>query len=72
MSVEEETLDAFVALGGEENRDGYIDARRLIQIIKHEFQMTIDIEKLISDIDEDGSGKIEYEEFLTLLTSVQE
>ena len=31
--------------------------------------MTIDIEKLIEDIDEDGSGEIEYDEFKTLLQS---
>ena len=30
--------------------------------------MTIDIEKLIKDIDTDGSGQIEYDEFKTLLT----
>ena len=31
--------------------------------------MTIDIEKLIADIDEDGSGEIEYNEFKSLLQS---
>ena len=31
--------------------------------------MTIDIEKLIRDIDEDGSGEIEYDEFKQLLKS---
>ena len=31
--------------------------------------MTIDIEKLIQDIDEDGSGQIEYDEFKNLLSS---
>ena len=31
--------------------------------------MTIDIEKLIKDIDEDGSGQIEYDEFRNLLSS---
>ena len=31
--------------------------------------MTIDIEKLIEDIDEDGSGEIEYDEFTALLSS---
>ena len=31
--------------------------------------MTIDIEKLIQDIDEDGSGEIEYDEFRNLLSS---
>ena len=41
----------------------------LIRIIKNEFEMTIDIEKLIADIDEDGSGEIEYDEFRNLLYS---
>ena len=31
--------------------------------------MTIDIEKLIDDIDEDGSGEIEFGEFKALLQS---
>ena len=68
-SNEEDTLDAFVALGGLPNKDGYIDANRLIDIIKNQFQMTIDIEKLIEEIDDDGSGQIEYDEFMTLLSS---
>lgn len=66
---EEDTLDAFVAMGGQPDGDGYIDAQKLIDIIKTEFEMTIDIEKLIQDIDEDDSGKIEYDEFRNLLSS---
>ena len=31
--------------------------------------MTIDIEALIAEIDEDGSGEIEYAEFKSLLQS---
>ena len=58
-----------MALGGEANKDGSIDASRLIEIIKDEFEMTIDIEKLIQEIDEDGSGLIEYDEFMSLLSS---
>ena len=30
--------------------------------------MTIDIEKLIEEIDEDGSGEIEFDEFLVLMS----
>ena len=43
-------------MGGNEDRSGYVDANKLIKVIKEEFRMTIDIEKLIRDIDEDGSG----------------
>ena len=56
-------------MGGQEDGDGSIDAARLIHIIKEQFEMTIDIEKLIQDIDEDGSGEIEYDEFRNLLSS---
>ena len=69
LTNEEDTLDAFVAMGGEVNGEGFIDADKLIRIIKDEFEMTIDIEKLIKDIDEDGSGEIEYDEFRNLLSS---
>ena len=56
-------------MGGLPDKEGYIDAEKLIRIIKDEFEMTIDIEKLIQDIDEDGSGQIEYDEFKNLLSS---
>ena len=66
-SDESELLDAFVAMGGEPDGEGCVDAKKLISTIKDEFQMTIDIEKLIEEIDEDGSGEIEFDEFKALL-----
>ena len=68
-STEEDLLDAFVAMGGEPDGDGAINAEKLIETIKVEFEMTIDIEKLIQEIDEDGSGQIEFDEFTALLQS---
>ena len=62
-SDETELLDAFVAMGGEPDGGGCVDAKKLIYTIKNEFEMTIDIEKLIEEIDEDGSGEIEFDEF---------
>ena len=66
-SQAEDTLDAFVSMGGEQDGSGNINASLLIDIVKNQFQMTIDIESLIKEIDEDGSGKIDYEEFMQLL-----
>ena len=60
---ESELLDAFVAMGGEPDGEGCVDARKLIKTIKEEFEMTIDIERLIEEVDEDGSGEIEFDEF---------
>ena len=37
-------LDAYVAMGGDEDGGGCVDAKKLVQTIKHEFNMTIDIE----------------------------
>ena len=54
-------------MGGQPDGEGSIDADTLINTIKNEFQMTIDIEKLIEEIDEDGSGEIEFDEFKALL-----
>ena len=59
-------LDAFVAMGGDEDGGGNIDADRLKTIIKDELKMTIDIEGLLKQVDEDDSGEIEFEEFQTL------
>ena len=56
-------------MGGQADGDGCVDAKKLIHTIKKEFQMTIDIEKLIEEIDEDGSGEIEFDEFKALLCS---
>lgn len=42
-------------MGGNGDKSGDIIAEKLINIIK-EFQMTIDIEKLIKEVDKDNSG----------------
>lgn len=60
-------LDAYVAMGGDEDGGGCVDAEMLIRTIKNDFEMTIDIEALIAEVDEDGSGEIEFDEFKELL-----
>ena len=42
-------VDAFVAMGGNPDKSGYVNASELIKIIKDEFKMTIDIEVFLSD-----------------------
>lgn len=62
-------LDAYVAMGGDQDGGGCVDAEMLIKTIKEEFEMTIDIEALIAEVDEDGSGEIEFDEFKELLAA---
>ena len=44
---DDDLLDAYVAMGGDEDGGGCVDADKLIETIKKEFEMTIDIEALI-------------------------
>ena len=39
----DEYLDAFVALGGQPDKEGYISKDVLVEIIKAEFELTIDM-----------------------------
>ena len=66
-SSDADLLDAFVAMGGDQDGGGCVQKDRLIETIKKEFEMTIDIEALINEVDEDGSGEIEFDEFKELL-----
>ena len=66
---EADLMDAYVAMGGDQDGGGCIDAEQLIRTIKEEFEMTIDIEALIAEVDEDGSGEIEFDEFKELLAA---
>mmetsp|Transcript_41702 Transcript_41702/g.77758 ORF Transcript_41702/g.77758 Transcript_41702/m.77758 type:complete len:149 (+) Transcript_41702:80-526(+) len=68
QEIEDEldTLDAFVALGGNADKTGFIDTTRLVHVVKDEFGMTIKIERLIEELDKDKDNKINYQEFAAL------
>jgi len=55
-------------MGGNADKSGSIDTEKLINVIRNQFEMTIDIERLIEEIDEDNSHSIEYDEFKQLLS----
>lgn len=46
-------MDAFIALGGDiDNSESHIDGEALIRTIRDDFEMTIDIEKMIDEVDD--------------------
>ena len=57
-----DTLRAFVALGGSQDRRGQVNTDNLRTTIRH-FDLTIDIDAMIRLADEDGSGFIDFGEF---------
>ena len=67
FSVNTELKNICLRYGAAAFFDKANDFDKLIETIKGDFDMTIDIEKLIQDIDEDGSGEIEFDEFKLLL-----
>ena len=64
---------AFTACGGDPNdEESFVKREMLVALIKGQFGLAIDIERMIEEIDEDGSGQIEFGEFTQLLSSVIE
>lgn len=59
-------VDAFVALGGLPTREGTISKNTLIDIIKTEFELTIDMEDYLRKIGGD-TDNINYYQFCVLL-----
>ena len=62
----DEYIDAFVALGGESDQSGFISKEQLIQIIKLEFELTIDMEEFLRKIG-GNAEEINYYQFCVLL-----
>jgi Ca2+-binding EF-hand superfamily protein len=56
-----------VACGGQQDKNGCISRKVLEDIIKNQFQMTIDLDRLLAIIDQSGDGEIQFEEFKSLL-----
>ncbi|EQC41667.1 hypothetical protein SDRG_01625 [Saprolegnia diclina VS20] len=65
---ESDFVDAFVACGGGPDKQGHVERRVLVQLIKKDFGLPIDIDKMLDELDTDGSGEIEYDEFKALLS----
>ena len=66
MDDESDTVDAFIALGGNPDKTGEISCDKLRATIK-EFGLTIDIDRLIRETDTDHSGLIDYFEFRQMM-----
>ena len=61
------SVAAYVACGGNPDKTGCVNRERINQIIKVDFGLEIDINKMMDVVDEDGSGEMEFDEFELLL-----
>ena len=62
----DEYLDCFVSLSGQPDKEGCVSKESLIQIIKEEFELTIDMEEFLRKVGGD-SEDINYYHFCVLL-----
>eukprot|EP00906_Rhabdomonas_costata_P026691 RCo038016 len=69
-NTDDDLVDAFVAMGGERDHSGFVNASKLYETAKL-FELTIDLERLISDLDADGSGCLDFQEFAVLFRDKQ-
>ncbi|KAL3144444.1 hypothetical protein ABBQ32_004189 [Trebouxia sp. C0010 RCD-2024] len=61
-----DTVEAFVALGGKADRSGKVLVEKLRNTIK-EFELTIDLDMMLAELDKEQTGSIDYKEFKSLL-----
>eukprot|EP00891_Asterochloris_glomerata_P002937 jgi/Astpho2/2937/Aster-x0120 len=61
-----DTVEAFVALGGKADKSGKVLLEKLRATVK-EFELTIDLETMLADMDKEGTGGIDFAEFQSLL-----
>ena len=61
-----ETLSAFVAMGGNVDRTGVISTEKLKGAVT-DFGFTVDIEAIINEVDDDGNGTIDFDEFCHMI-----
>jgi len=64
-----DTHNAFSALGGDDGGGGVVDAGKFRLLVK-DFDLGVDVDQLIANADTDGSGKLEYDEFVGILTEM--
>ena len=61
------SVAAYVACGGNADKTGFVNRDVISRIIKVDFGLEIDINKMMDAVDEDGSGEMEFDEFELLL-----
>ena len=62
------SVAAYVACGGNADKTGHVDRDVISRIIKVDFGLDIDIDKMMDFVDHDGSGEMEFGEFEQLLS----
>lgn len=64
-------MDAFIAMGGGPNSEGFVKKNIIIDVIKNEFELTFDMEDFLEDISS-TSDDLDFKAFCQLFDSNNE
>jgi Ca2+-binding EF-hand superfamily protein len=64
--LDDDLLEAFVAVGGQSDSNGEVDLSKMRAVVG-EFQLNVDLDKIIAEMDNDGSANIDFGEFASLI-----
>ena len=67
MDIENDKLAAFVAAGGCPDKSGAANLDILMNILKNDFGLPIEVDDVLDMLDKNRSGDIDFEEFKALL-----
>jgi hypothetical protein len=62
-------VDAFVALGGQSDKSGVVNKGALMEIVKREFELSLDLETMIEGVQMDN---LDYETFCSIFEQDRE
>lgn len=65
-SLDDDLLEAFVAVGGGSDSHGQVDLTKMRNVVD-EFHLKVDIDKIVSEMDNDGNASIDFGEFASLI-----
>eukprot|EP01012_Entosiphon_sulcatum_P024795 TRINITY_DN3003_c0_g1_i1.p2 TRINITY_DN3003_c0_g1~~TRINITY_DN3003_c0_g1_i1.p2 ORF type:complete len:416 (-),score=53.21 TRINITY_DN3003_c0_g1_i1:1644-2891(-) len=66
-----ETLEAFVALGGNMDRSGLVDTKVLMDAVV-QFNLSIDIWTIIAQVDKDSLGMVNWAQFCSIFVNISQ
>ena len=65
---EVDVLDAFVSMGGNADKSGCVKVDVVTRQLKS-YGLEINLEAFLAEVDDDGNGEIEYEEFVLMMAN---
>ena len=70
-TLDDDLLEAFVAVGGQSDSNGQVDIAKMRSVVS-EFNLRVDIDRIVNEMDNDGNADIDFGEFASLIRDNKE